>query len=72
VTSDVAIAGSEQLSLILPIIDPDSQKEKGNIFKDIEDMLKKEFEKNITITPVEVINIVFGIAFGEGKNPHYS
>jgi hypothetical protein len=43
-----------------------------NVSKDIEDMLRKEFEKNIHISPVEVINIIFGISVGDIKNPHYS
>jgi hypothetical protein len=72
VSADLVIAGTEQLSFILPIIELDTQRDKVNLSKDIEDMLRKELERNNMITPVEVINILFGINSGEGKNPYYS
>jgi hypothetical protein len=69
---DVVIAGNEtELSVILPILIIETQREKANISKDIEDMVKKENEKSINFTAVEVVNILFGINAGEGKNPYY-
>jgi hypothetical protein len=72
VLCDIAIAGSEQeISMLLPIMPLDTQREKAAVSKDIEEMLKKEFEKNIGITAVEVVNILFGISIGDLKNPYY-
>jgi len=71
VECDNIIAGSDDLSILLPIMIIDSQREKANIYKDVEDMLKKEFENNSNINTVEVVNILFGISTYE-KNPYYS
>lgn len=34
-------------------------------------MVKKEIDKSNNFTAVEVVNILFGINAGEGKNPYY-
>jgi hypothetical protein len=66
------IAGNEtELSVILPILIIETQREKTNISKDIEEMVKKEIEKSTNLTAVEVVNILFGINAGDGKNPYY-
>jgi hypothetical protein len=68
------MAGSEsELSILLPILQIDSQRDKANIMKDIEEMVKKEVEKNINLNTIDIINIVYGITTGtgEGKNAYY-
>ena len=66
------MAGSEhELSMILPIISIESQREKTNHMKDIEDMVKKELEKSLSLNVVEIVNILFGIYTAEGKNAYY-
>ena len=66
------IAGNEtELSVILPILIIETQREKTNISKDIEEMVKKEVEKSTNLTAVEIVNILFGINAGDGKNPYY-
>jgi hypothetical protein len=66
------IAGNEtELSVILPILIIETQREKTNISKDIEEMVKKEIERTTNLTAVEVVNILFGINGGDGKNPYY-
>ena len=71
VECDSIIAGSDDLSILLPILVIESQREKGNAVKEIEDMLKKEIEHNANMNIVEVVNILFGICTHE-KNPYYS
>jgi len=69
---DVVIAGNDsELSIILPIFIMETQREKMNASKDIEEMVKKEIEKSTNLSAVEVVNILFGINAGEGKNPYY-
>jgi hypothetical protein len=66
------MAGSDsELSVLLPIIVVETQKEKNNIIKEVEDMVKKELEKNQMMNVIEVVNILFGIHSSEGKNPYY-
>lgn len=70
---DIAMAGSEsELSIILPIMALETQRDKTSVAKDIEDMLRKEIEKSTNITSVDVINILFGINSSDGKSNYYS
>jgi hypothetical protein len=66
------MAGNDnELGILLPILTIESQKEKNNISKEIEEMIKKELEKNLSLNIVEVVNILFGIHTSEGKNAYY-
>lgn len=57
------MAGSEkELAILLPIIPIETQREKANIAKEIEDMITKEVDKNINISSIEVINILLGVS----------
>jgi hypothetical protein len=49
----------------------EKEREKGNINKDVEDMLRKEVEKSLNLTPVEVVNILFGIYANDGRKSAY-
>jgi hypothetical protein len=55
----------------LPVIILETQREKANTTKDIEEMVKKEAERSTNINAVEVVNILFGINTVDGKNPYY-
>ena len=52
---------SNELGLILPIILIDTQREKSTIVKDIDEMVKKEVEKNDNTGIIEMVNVLFGI-----------
>ena len=49
------------MGVLIPIISIDSQREKTNIQKDIEDFTKKEFDKNNSVNSIHLINVLFGM-----------
>jgi len=56
------ISGNEnELAILIPTISIDSQRDKANIQKDIEDFVKKEYEKNWHVNSIELINVLIGI-----------
>ena len=64
------MAGNQnELNVLLPIISIESQRDKANIQKDIEEYAKKELEKNLNLNSIDVINILFGINL-ETKSSH--
>lgn len=69
---DQSISTNEyDLNSILPIITIDTQKERNNITKEIEEMLNKRTENVASLNSVDMINILFGIYNLEGKSKEY-
>jgi hypothetical protein len=68
---ETTMAGTEDVKVLLPILEVDTQRERASIVKDIEDMVRKEVEKNIQLNNVELVNILFGIHTNEGKNAYF-
>lgn len=59
---DLIIAGNEnELNVLIPVISIDSQRERVNIQKEIEEFVRIEFEKNNFINSIDIINVLFGI-----------
>jgi hypothetical protein len=67
------MSGSEnELAMLLPIIVIETQREKTNIIKDVDDMVREELEKNNLLNVVDVVNILFGVyQAGEAKNAFF-
>ena len=60
----------EEFNTILPIVEinDNDNEEKEIILKEISELMETEISKNINITPMEIMHILFGISIQKKMN----
>lgn len=60
----------DEFNLIIPIINIEEESEKADIEKEITMLIENELKKNINISSIDIMHIIFGINI-ENKMNYY-